>query len=1037
MDGDKRFSGAPNFIHAALSRTRVTYTVRNSTSSPSHNPYHTTMITMPLITRRLILFVLSWMTAHVSTSSAIGDNAWAPLQSQARDLYAASRYDEAYTLLQQVLELQEKTLGPAHSKLGDSLTELGLLYAHQGRYEQAMPLFQQALTIREKSLGPEHSGIAVPLNHLAMVYQAQGRYEQAEARFRRCLLILKKNYGMDHPDVATSLNNLGAVIQQQGRYDQAEQFYRRSLKIREKVLGRFHPDVATSLNNLALSYKVQGRYKQAERFYNQSLRIREKIVGKDHPGLVTSLNNLAALHYAQGFYEQAEPLFQRALKILESYQGENHPDVAMSLNNLASLYDAQGRYDKAELILKRTLKIKEQTLGPDHISTASSLHNLAGIYRSQGYYDQARSLYERALNIKERALGLDHPELAIGYNSLAVLSGEQGDDEQAQEFFNKTLRIIEAHIQRSLMTMNAIDRLALAHEHRPYLDHWLLYAGQARLPAYPEVLRFKGMVTRATWVDWRAARHAEPDTKELLDKLGFANAFLAKLSKTSPQDHDELEDWKKSYAEAAQLCEELYHDVAASSAQFREARKRLDLTITQVQAHLQPDERLIDFVLYHDRYAAWIVSPVPGSDPIRIELGDAEPIEQAVTHLRQTIVGPNAVHHSSDLHFLDAGLKLRNLLWEPLAAHLSQDVTTVYLVPDAAIAAVPFAVIPANEKVDVSNPQFLIDKYALAYLSFAQELVPWKNPVQPGKGLLAIGGVDYNRSGQTPPKDLQEAVITRGRPTLNPADLRSGKQQAPGEVKVKPLPDTQQEIESIRKLFRVAAPNEPSVLLQGPHATEGLLRNFASGKRFLHLATHAYIDTELPSVLDRQPSQEHLDRLKGLSLSMERHLVGYDPMLLSYLVMAGFNQRKGGGDDDGALTALEASSLNLEGVQLAVLSACNTGGGTARIGEGVLGLVRGFQQAGVGTVVASLWPISDRATSMLMELFYNDVLAEDDAVLPTAQALRAASLQLRRYKEVLYDEKASKKLGQEIVLHRCPFDAPRHWAAFVVYGPVR
>jgi hypothetical protein len=96
----------------------------------------------------------------------------------------------------------------------------------------------------------------------------------------------------------------------------------------------------------------------------------------------------------------------------------------------------------------------------------------------------------------------------------------------------------------------------------------------------------------------------------------------------------------------------------------------------------------------------------------------------------------------------------------------------------------------------------------------------------------------------------------------------------------------------------------------------------------------------------------------------------FDPMLETGILLAGVDPNADDGTDDGIWTAAEVSALDLRGTQLVVLSACQTGLADTPVGEGVLGLRRGFAYAGVRTLISSLWSVDDRATSALMQSFY-------------------------------------------------------------------
>jgi hypothetical protein len=216
--------------------------------------------------------------------------------------------------------------------------------------------------------------------------------------------------------------------------------------------------------------------------------------------------------------------------------------------------------------------------------------------------------------------------------------------------------------------------------------------------------------------------------------------------------------------------------------------------------------------------------------------------------------------------------------------------------------------------------------------------------------------------------------------------------------------------------------------LTGAAATEGALKNLAPGQRILHIATHGFFLTDRcnsaapgsrsAGIIVRPGTAAAVNTGRATVAAGPRSLPE-NPLLRSGLALAGANRRAAVGldENDGILTAEEVASLNLEGVEWAVLSACDTGLGSVAAGEGVFGLRRAFQIAGARTVIMSLWPVEDRATRHWMEALYRARLGEQ---LDTADAVRAASLAL------LNDRRAK---GQST--------NPFYWAGFVAAGDWR
>ena len=207
----------------------------------------------------------------------------------------------------------------------------------------------------------------------------------------------------------------------------------------------------------------------------------------------------------------------------------------------------------------------------------------------------------------------------------------------------------------------------------------------------------------------------------------------------------------------------------------------------------------------------------------------------------------------------------------------------------------------------------------------------------------------------------------------------------------------------------------PHVLV-GRDASENKFKQLAPGSRVLHLATHGFfLGNACASGLDGMRAVGGLTGGKPEQPAGTRE----NPLLLSGLALAGANRRIAARPDeeDGILTAEEVASVNLEGVEWAVLSACDTGLGELKAGEGVFGLRRAFEVAGVRTVIMSLWSVEDRAARQWMLALYRGRL---QGRLDTADAVREASL------TVLRDRRAKSQSTH-----------PFYWAGFVAAGDWR
>jgi CHAT domain-containing protein len=462
--------------------------------------------------------------------------------------------------------------------------------------------------------------------------------------------------------------------------------------------------------------------------------------------------------------------------------------------------------------------------------------------------------------------------------------------------------------------------------------------------------------------------------------------------------------------------ERLQQELAGLNAEFRRSRESAGVTPDELAAILPVDAALIDFREYdqylpHDvehptgRWERQYVVFITRKDPPAqmVWLGAAEPINAAVLAWRE--------HYGTGLRD-DAATELRRLVWEPLEAHLD-GVSTVLISPDGGLNKVPFSALPGaepetwliEERVFVTVPAPLLLPEILA-----------RDVAQPADpSLLLVGDVDYGADpGWIEPAATDRATAARGGDGLSSWNR---------------LPDSLVEIERIEQTFHEAFDAALVFSLRRAKATEKAFHEQAPQTSYLHLATHGYFaPEELRSVLSVSRADE-----EAISLFMKQDVSGWHPGLLSGIVLAGANQPPRPERDDGVLTALEVAELDMSGVELVTLSACETGLGQTAGGEGVLGLQRSFHLAGARTTVASVWQVPDAATRALMVEFYENLWQKK---LPRGQALRQAQLlMLREGVERGVVQRGSTDADQSA--GGSPGTPPYYWAAFVLSGDWR
>lgn len=969
------------------------------------------------------------------------------LYQQSISLREKREYREALPLAEQALSIREKHLGPEHTDILSTLDLLGALYQMTRSLERAEAIYTRTVAISEKNFGPNHPNVAFYLDRLARIHETKANYSQAEVLLTRSLTIRENTFGREHLSVTESLRRLGWMYEDSGNYSKSEANYSRALAITEKVLGSEHPKVVEQIGSLAQVYSKRGDYEKAEGIYIRALEILGKTTGTETSSYADYLGRLGWVYEALGAYSKAEQLFMRALTIIEKARGREDFNLLRFLNALAWVFEDRSDITKAEEFMARALKIAENSYGPNDYKVCYYLQRLAWQARLKGDFTKAESLLSRALVLYEQAFGPDFiPSGTL--SGLAWLYEMRGDYPKAELFLLRDVKSLEGRYgQDHLRLVASIDNIARFYRVVGKTDQALIFQTRAneirerflrlnltstserekllylnfltrdldrtlslhllsapndkaatRL-ALTTLLRRKGRALDAIVDELSSLRQqASPEDRQLIDQLAEARSQLATAILLGIRGN--LDNKSTSTIEKLQArVETLEAEVSARSVNFRV--QTVPLTLDLVQKTLGPKMALVEFASYHSfypeahrwsapfgsrRFAAYVLRDQ--GEPQWVDLGEALPIEIAIKKLRDALKDqPGKQFSDIEREVKPSARSLEELVMSPIRKFLG-DVEHLLISPDGSLNLIPF------EAMVDHQGRYLVESFSISYLTSGRDLLRFQSPSGNKGGTVLVFNPDYGRvlaHGER--KKLKGKKANSG-----PAPSQLGNASELSKLSFELLPGTVEEGQKLQELF----PNAKS--LTRKDATETALKQVEE-PAVLHIATHGFflddgpIKTEFPDER-RLFTRESLLPSPSFEYAPSRIQVK-NPLLRSGLALANANLKQVNGSDDGILTALEVAGLNLSGTKLVVLSACDTGVGEVRQGEGVFGLRRALVLAGSQSQMISLWPVSDIATRDLMISFYQGLL-EGKSRTDALRQVRLKMLASRNRKHPFY-----------------------------------
>ena len=845
---------------------------------------------------------------------------------------------------------------------------------------------------------------------------------------------------------AAALEQEIETLAKDGKFDLALGKAARALALRQKVLAADDYRVGSSLDDLGALYVLIGDLVRAAPLLEQAVQIQEHA----RPGqkeLANALENLAALYAKRGEHARAIPLYERALAICEQALGPSHADSATAKRALAMALgpsdpartetllrsaldvhdhagDARGavldllslcnlravqnrlREPATEELYRQALDRGRKAFGADDLGIAQLWLALANFHRTisvgaWGTAEQVRDIrklaneqYAETERILLLHYGPRHPELANLYSDWAKHAQAENDFDRAVALRTKANDIEEEHLAAVMATGSESVKLAYLSSLAQHaedsvavgiVNEWhLLHHQGARRLATTTILRRKGRALDAL-AESQATLRARlgPEEQRLLDELLATRAELSTAVTRGPGSSDAA-SYLGRMAALQRRAAELEAEVSRRSAEFRASNQ--PVTIEAVQARIPENAALLELIeagvgpshladvrssdSYSRRYVAFVLKRHGGI--CFAAMDEAETVDKLVSDFRRVLGDPKR-HDVGDI------------AWRLYASTLARveaclgGVDRLLISPDGMLNLVPFGAL-------MDQKGFLAERYEISYLSSGRDLLRYGLGPAPRSAPVIVANPDFGpRSSGSGPK-----AVTRG------VDL--------SRLFFPPLPGTAEEAATIATV----APS--AVSFSRERATKTALEG-VHGPEFLHVATHGFFLTGDSSA---PPHGRALELVQGSGQSAKvavppQSFVQRGPLLRSGLALAGANRHDASSADDGILTALEVSSLDLYGTELVTLSACETGLGEPQDAEGVFGLRRALVIAGADSQLMSLWKVDDAATRDLMIDVYRRLLGGQSR----SEALRDAQRTM---------------LAKDATAH------PFYWAAFILSG---
>lgn len=842
------------------------------------------------------------------------------------------------------------------------------------------------------------------LPKLINLYNDLGEFDKSENSLLQLIEILKKE---KYEEECLMYELLGTTLDKKGNYIESLNAYSKAMKLADSKKGFY--EKAQVRYNMSFPYKNIGELDKARDLLIESLNLYGKQLEAEfgfkeqHPmptlkenmhyhirkdaELLESMGKMKENHISynlHNIFNQIWNCYSELAKI--SIQEQNFKEARENYIRAAKWYqratlthfyggpivrgDPGATIGLCKLALKRNdlkeaerylryykdRQQKNDTMFNQPFSKVEILTLEGEFFYKKGELDKAGKRLEMALQLTQK-YGLDIEKVKV-LKMIAFLQAAQEKQSQAFATFLDVLQL-ENKIWRYVMFSASLQaKLNFLQEQNEVFEAFLSLIAKYFIDDPKKVgdgffflQKRKGIIFESeTNVLEALGKSLDNKDKQELKRLSHLKAEIARLMLGKSNLPPGLVQKRvgKYLEEASRIEEELLRRVSYLADFFL-----ADTPKPMALAKRLPDRSgLVEFICIKDydfkkrnwtgkrRYLTFLLNKSGKTNCI--DLGDADVIDELARKLNFSL-SRDSVQYRRGIKVLNTAneIKTEGLLsqlyskiWRPIEGK-SGNTATVLIGPDGVLNLVPFAALKA------SNGQFLIEKYNIGYVSVGKDLQTGVTPRPFTLDLLLVANPDF---------DFNKHKKEQERGTIDRHFCNYGIRSSLSTGIFHPLRGTEVEAREIAVLFK----KHKTKILTGKRATEAEVRN-AINVKILHLASHGFF-------------LEPGSKKKG---SRKRGILE-NPLLRSGIALAGANQAfSAEGQDDGILTAYEVTGLNFRSTDLVTLSACETGRGEIRTGEGVFGLRRAFALAGAKNLMMSLWMVKDDITAEHMKDFYN------------------------------------------------------------------